>query len=136
MAIRFTRLPSAMVLALACVLMQVTTKAEPPSFGFDTSATQEDSTVEVKPLPRGWNDCFIHRTKVAYVEALPAYQRFFLSPYRAVQKSRYVRCSKSHLDETRALMETAYPLPYDPATQLKPEVRQLPPSTEKAPTSG
>lgn len=112
------------MLALAHTLVISYSLAEttPPEFGFDTSTTQEDSTVLVKPLPKGWNDCFIHRTKVAYISALPLYQRFFLSPYRAIEKSRYSRCSKSHVPETREFMEAAYPLPYDPASQLKPGV--------------
>jgi hypothetical protein len=118
---------------LAWVGLMPRTQAEPPAFGFDTSATQEDSTLEVKPLPRGWNECFIHRTKVAYVEALPAYQRFFLSPYRSLEKSRYVRCSKSHITETREFMEASYPLPYDPASQLKPEAQRLPQPTPATP---
>jgi hypothetical protein len=64
------------------------------------------------------------RLKIAYINALPIWQRFFLSPYRSLEAMRYKRCAKALMPSTQAFMEATYPLPYvpvDPQTSLKPK---------------
>jgi hypothetical protein len=73
-------------------------------------------------LPKGWQTCGRFRLNIAYINALPIWQRFFLSPYRSLQAMRYKRCAKALMPSTQAFMEATYPLPYvpvDPQTSLK-----------------
>jgi hypothetical protein len=99
--------------------------ASDPFAGLGQSEADADSPIEPVPIPDGWKKCFEHRVKVAYVEGLPWYQRAFALPYGALEKWRYVRCSKAQMPSTREFMETHYPLPYDPASQLKPANRDI-----------
>jgi hypothetical protein len=91
----------------------------------------EREPLPVPDLPKGWKTCNIERAKLAYIETLPAWQRFFVSPYRAVMKQRYTRCMKKLLPETQRFMETTYPLPYTP----RPRYRSTTPESEKSGTS-
>ena len=88
-------------------------------------ATIEDD-YEIVPasLPKGWDACGRSRLKIAYINALPVWQRFFLSPYRSLEAVRYKRCAKALMPSTQAFMEATYQLPYvpiDPQTSLKPK---------------
>ncbi|MFN9690676.1 MAG: hypothetical protein ACK551_01060 [Vampirovibrionales bacterium] len=88
-------------------------------------ATIEDD-YEIVPasLPKGWKTCGRSRLRIAYINALPVWQRFFLSPYRTLEATRYKHCAKALLPSTQAFMETTYLLPYvpiDPQTSLKPK---------------
>ncbi len=88
-------------------------------------ATIEDD-FEIVPasLPKGWETCGRSRLKIAYINALPVWQRFFLSPYRSLEAVRYKRCAKALMPSTQAFMEATYLLPYvpiDPQTSLKPK---------------
>jgi len=75
-------------------------------------------------LPKGWQACGRFRLNIAYINALPIWQRFFLSPYRTLEALRYKRCAKALMPTTQAFMEATYPLPYvpiDPQTSLRPK---------------
>jgi hypothetical protein len=85
---------------------------------------EDDYEIVPAALPKGWESCGRSRLKIAYINALPVWQRFFLSPYRSVEAMRYKRCAKALLPSTQAFMETTYLLPYvpiDPQTSLKPK---------------
>ncbi len=85
-----------------------------------------EDNYEIVPvsLPKGWESCGRSRLKIAYINALPVWQRFFLSPYRTLEATRYKHCAKALMPSTQAFMETTYLLPYvpiDPQTSLKPK---------------
>jgi hypothetical protein len=85
---------------------------------------EDDYEIVPASLPKGWESCGRSRLKIAYINALPVWQRFFLSPYRSVEAMRYKRCAKALLPSTQAFMETTYLLPYvpiDPQASLKPK---------------
>lgn len=85
---------------------------------------EDDYEIVPASLPKGWESCGRSRLKIAYINALPVWQRFFLSPYRSVEAMRYKRCAKALMPSTQAFMETTYLLPYvpiDPQTSLKPK---------------
>jgi hypothetical protein len=88
------------------------------------SVIEDDYEIVPALLPKGWESCGRSRLKIAYINALPVWQRFFLTPYRSVEAIRYKRCSKALMPSTQAFMEATYTLPYvpiDPQTSLKPK---------------
>ena len=95
-----------------------------PIISVKKGVLEEDLEIVPASLPKGWETCTKSRIKIAYINSLPLWQRFFLSPYRSLEALRYKRCAKALMPATQDFMEKTYPLPYvpiDPQSSLKPK---------------